>query len=231
MPINKDLKRLIRTRMQKTGEAYTAARVQILNHQPRRSARRPTPPAAAPEYARLAGMSDEAVKAKTGCTWERWVYALDRRGAADMSHRDIARLVHEKYKVGAWWTQMVTVGYERIKGLRVIGQRREGTYEASRSRTLPVPLARLYRAFADGRLRKRWLADGLTVRTANAETSMRLGWGDGTIVQVYFTPKGDGKSQVALQHIKLPDRAATDRMKGFWGERLDVLATLLKGAG
>ena len=32
---------------------------------------------------------------------------------------DIAALVKTKYKVGPWWGQMVTVGYERIKGLRV----------------------------------------------------------------------------------------------------------------
>ena len=30
MPRNKDLKRLVRARMQKTGEAYTAARAQIV---------------------------------------------------------------------------------------------------------------------------------------------------------------------------------------------------------
>jgi hypothetical protein len=26
--------------------------------------------------------------------------------------------VHEKYKMRGWWTQMVVVGYERIRGLR-----------------------------------------------------------------------------------------------------------------
>ena len=31
MPTQKDFKRLVRSRMKKTGEAYTAARLQILN--------------------------------------------------------------------------------------------------------------------------------------------------------------------------------------------------------
>ena len=77
MPANKDFKRLVRGRMQKTGESYTAARAQLLKQKPRRS---PTavPPAAA-DYAKLAGRSDAILKARTGCTWERWVKALDSR--------------------------------------------------------------------------------------------------------------------------------------------------------
>ncbi len=68
MPTNKDVKRLVRRRMHKTGEAYTTARTQILKKK-----NNPLPA----DYARLAGMSDDAVRAKTGCNWERWVRALD----------------------------------------------------------------------------------------------------------------------------------------------------------
>ena len=129
MPRDKDLKRLVRARMQKTGEAYTTARAQLLakptaiTHRDESRALAPTP---AIDYAKLAGMSDAVVKEKTGCTWDRWVEALDSHGAAEMPHREIADLVHKKYKVGDWWSQMVTVGYERIKGLRARGQRRDG---------------------------------------------------------------------------------------------------------
>ncbi|MGH7536648.1 MAG: hypothetical protein ACREMG_13860, partial [Gemmatimonadales bacterium] len=72
MPTNKDFKRLVRGRMRKTGEAYTTARAHLLVKQPT-----PATPASI-DYAKLAGMSDATVKAKTGCTWERWVKALDR---------------------------------------------------------------------------------------------------------------------------------------------------------
>src|SRR6266542_4355686 len=84
---------------------------------------------------------------KTGCSWERWVNTLDALGAERMSHRDIAALVSEKYKVASWWTQTVTVGYERIKGLRARGQRRDVTYEASKSRTFNVPVTKLFMAW------------------------------------------------------------------------------------
>jgi hypothetical protein len=233
MPRNKDLKRLVRARMSKTGEAYTAARAHILRKSPPRAAREGTrPPGAAaavkPDYAALAGMSDAVIKDKTGCAWERWVVALDHHGAETMAHRDIAKLVSEKYKVPAWWTQAVTVGYERIKGLRAIGQRLDGSYEASKSRTFNVPVAVLFEAWANAVRRKQWLNGArVKVRTATAPKSIRLEWADGGTVAVWFIAKGAGRSSVAVQHSKLPTKAAADGLKQYWADRLDALGNYL----
>lgn len=121
MPADKDLKRLVRRRMQKTGEAYTTARAHLLKT-PRLAAPRPssvTPaPAPAGDYAKLAGMSDATIKKATGCTWKRWVDAYDYAKAHTWSHREIAEYAHAKFKIPDWWAQTVAVGYERIKGLR-----------------------------------------------------------------------------------------------------------------
>src|SRR5688572_8912216 len=137
MPRNKDLKRLVRARMSKTGESYTAARAHVLaksSSKPRTTALRAAESqesrktsvarAPRPNYAALAGYSDEVLKARTGCTWARWVGVLDYYRADKMAHRDIAALVSTKFKIEGWWSQAVTVGYERIKGLRARGQRR-----------------------------------------------------------------------------------------------------------
>jgi len=227
MTTDRDFKRLVRGRMQKTGESYTAARSHLLR-QPKQTSTPPATSAPAPvaaDYARLAGMSDAAIKAKTGCAWDRWVWALDRAKAYEWSHAKIAEYVHTKYKVGDWWGQAVTVGYERIKGLRAIGQRRDGGYEANKSKTMALPLTRLYRAFSQKRIRDRWLPGvDVTVRSSTRDKYMRLNWPDGTSVQLGFYGKGRGKSQVAVQHGKLKDQASAARMKAFWGERLEALA-------
>jgi hypothetical protein len=226
MTTNKDFKRLVRGRMLKTGESYTAARTNLIKTG--RAGQVRTAKAAKPDYAKLAGWSDDLIKAKTGCDWDRWVKSLDYSKAYEWSHRDIARYIHQKYKVPGWWTQTVTVGYERIKGLRAIGQRRDGGFEANKSKTYPVPLPRLYRGFSDKRTRAKWLAGvDLTIRTATKDKSMRMVWPDGTSVVVGFLSKGNGKSSVSVQHGKLPDKAAADRMKAFWGERLGALAEVL----
>jgi uncharacterized protein YndB with AHSA1/START domain len=227
MPTDKDFKRLVRGRMQKTGESYTTARVHLRKQKPTAT----VTPAAAPaptDYAKLAGRSDAALKQNTGCTWERWVKSLDHAKAYTWPHRQIAQYVHEKYKVPNWWAQTVTVGYERIKGLRAIGQRRDGSFEASKSKTFAVPLARLYDTFSNARTRARWLPGvKLTVRTATREKSMRITWPDGTSVEVGFSPRGPGKSQVALTHSKLPDRDSATGMKQYWTERLGALEQVL----
>ena len=235
MPRQKDLKRLVRARMEKTGEAYTAARAQVLRKP--RTAKRTGSAAAAdapasatvthPEpkdYAAIAGMSDAAIKEKTGCDWALWVHALDTARAYELSHREIAKLVKEKWDTPSWWTQMVAVGYERIKGLRERGQQRSGEFTMNRSRTFGVDVETLYDAWADGRRRRRWMGEtGVKVRTATAPKSMRLQLPDGAIVAVGFWPKGSGKSSVAIEQARLPDRDTAERLRQLWSERLDAL--------
>ena len=224
MPKQKDLKRLIRARMEKTGESYATARRQLL-------AKRERPPrpgvVSAAEYAGLAGLSDEAVRAKTGRGWKEWVVALDAVEAHRLTHREIAAYL-AGLGVPSWWAQTVTVAYERIRGLREVGQRRDGAYEAGKSKTVAVPLADLYRAFADDGLRERWLPGvEWRVRTAVPERSIRLDWPDGTRVAVYFVAKGTAKSTVAVQHERLAGREAVAERKAWWGARLEALAGLL----
>ena len=250
MPEQKDWKRLVRARMKKTGESYTTARAQILrrsgppdasSRSPRREerdeARTPRSAmrdvAASPKLAELAGMSDDAVRAKTGRDWAEWVRELDARGAVSMPHRDIARLVHESYGVPDWWTQTVAVGYERIRGLREIGQRRgdgsdSRTFEASKSKTFAVSVSRVYRAFSHKATRERWLPGvALKIRTSTRDKSMRITWPDGTSVHVYFVAKGPKKSQVALQHVGLSERQEVTASKEYWTERLEALFGVL----
>ena len=223
MPTQKDLKRLVRARMQKTGESYSTARAHLLKKTTAKPASSQTT-----DYAALAGMSDAALQAKTGHRWKHWVEVLDNIGAASWPHGKIAKHVHEELKVPSWWTQTVTVGYERIKGLRAVGQRRDGTFEATKSKTLAVPLARLYRAWTDSRQRAKWLPGvALKVRSATKEKYMHITWPDLTSVSVGFPRKAASKSQVAVQHGKLADKSTATKMKAYWEDRLRALGEML----
>ena len=62
-------------------------------------------------------ISDEAVKKSTGKTRKQWFSILNKNGAKKMEHKQVAKLLHEKFGLSPWWSQMLTVQYEQeIKG-------------------------------------------------------------------------------------------------------------------
>jgi hypothetical protein len=211
MPKQKDLKRVIRARMQKTGESYTAARLHIVTKKEEKI-----------DFAVLAGMAETAIRKGTGHDWSHWVEVLDAFGNAD--HAAMVRHINS-FGLPSWWSQNVVVGYERIRGLRVRGQRRNGKWNMSKSRTFAIPVAGLYKAWSDARTRKKWLPAKVTIRTATPSKSIRLTLEDGLIVAVGFVDKGP-KSAVAVQHDGLGSKADADRLKLFWTECLENLAAL-----
>lgn len=169
-------------------------------------------------------MSDEAVKAKTGKTWEQWFAVLNKAGAQNMTHQEIVKYLSEKQDVGPWWCQMVTVTYEQQTGKRQLHEK-PGGFQVSVSRTIDAPISKLYKAFATDGARAEWLGeDAVEVRKANTHKSLRAIWKDKkTTLDVNFYPKSAGKSQVVVQHSKLANASAAAKMKTYWGKALDRL--------
>lgn len=231
MTVHKSFKRLVRTRMDKTGESYTAARAALLaahHDEPERDDLRA--PAGAPPLA----TSDAEIRRRTGRGWEEWFDRLDEWGAAMRSHREIARWIADQQGIDplAWNAQAVAGSYERARGLRAVGEHPDG-FRISVTRTVSVPVQQLYDAWADEALLGRWLLDGqLRLRTASAPRSARFDWGDGaTRVHVVFDEKSPTKSTVSLEHVRLADAEEAEATKAQWRERLDALRTMLERGG
>jgi hypothetical protein len=219
MTEQKSFKRLVRARMEKTGESYTAARAALLAAEEPQAAEGP-----------VLTMSEDSIRRRTGRGWEAWFDLLDDWGAAERSHREMAAWLVEEHGIGGWDAQSVTVSYERARGLRAVGERPEG-FSVTAQKTVAVPVDRLYEAFVDESLRERWLPDGgLRERTATKPKTARFDWGDGdTRVIVGFTAQGDAKSTAALEHARLADAEEAERMKSFWRERVATLKEVLEG--
>jgi hypothetical protein len=216
MTRQRSFKRLVRTRMEKTGESYTAARAVLL------AGEEQVEEAGGPPLA----TSDERIRERTGRGWEEWFDLLDDWGAAERSHREIARWVADQLGIGplVWDAQAITSSYELARGLRVVGQTEEG-FAVSATRTVAVPVEQLFDAVVDESRRRSWLPDGeLSERTATRPRSARFDWGDGTTrVMVVFESKGERKSTMALQHVRLADGDEAERMKAYWRERVTAL--------
>lgn len=89
-----------------------------------------------PVSARTTGMGDTALRAATGKSWQQWFRLLDAAGATAWTHPQIVVWLTETHGVGAWWAQGVTIGFEQERGMRVPGQRADGTFEVSASRAV-----------------------------------------------------------------------------------------------
>ena len=275
MTVKKSLKGRVRARMAKTGERYTAARRQLIDRAGADDAASVGVAGGAPELATSVeraeetgeavrsaeetaptggvvhnpGMSDAAIRRGTGRGWDEWLAVLDAWGGTSRTHPEIATYLCEVQGVDDWWAQGVTVGYERARGMRAVGQLPDG-YGTSASKTVAVPVARLYEAFVDPALRARWLPDApFTISTTTLNKAVNGAWagkgnggtgarrvgkpggapgGEGarvgtSRVAVLFTAKGSQKSQVALQHRRLVDAEAAAAMKVYWRERLAAL--------
>jgi hypothetical protein len=221
MTVQKSFKRLVRARMEKTGERYAAARASLLTAQE---------PKTSEEF--VLTTSDDAIRERTGRGWEEWFDVLDEWGAAERPHREIARWVAGQLGIEplAWNAQAVTVSYERARGLRAVGERTDG-FTVTASKTVAVSVERLYQAFVDESVRERWLPHAkLRERTATSPKSARFDWGDGaTRVHVTFLAKGDMKSTATLEHARIVDADQADLMKASWRERLTALKSQLEG--
>lgn len=195
-------------------------------------------------------VGDEAVREKTGRSWDEWFALLDAWSAAERGHAAIARHLAEEQGLSPWWSQTVTVRYERERGLREVGQRSEA-FVATVQRTIAAPAEAVYAALTEPTQLSRWFTQeaqgdlrvGGGYRNADGDRGeylvldpprrLRFTWENpdhcpGTVVQADIASKGPSKATVRLEHAKLPDRKGFDDMKEGWGWALDNLKSFLE---
>lgn len=254
------LKQVIRARAAKTGERYTTARRHVIDQLATiaaGSSRRPAEPAEpgprrasqislkeapTPAIAPTKGsVTDEKAREKTGHGLDHWFALLDRFGGVEKGHSALARHLYDEHGVPGWYSQGITVAYERARGARALNQRMSGDYEISVTKTVDGDTRGVVRAFTDPRRRARWLpaadaelgaaliaalkakaSKGFVVRP-DGMGRYRYKWGT-TTVQFYLIPKGNGRTSVVVTHLKLRDAAAVERSRPQWRVALGALA-------
>ena len=162
---------------------------------------------------------------------EEWFRHLDSLGAQKLDPAGIYKLIQTidgLAPLGEWSQGLLSTSYQWVRGLRERGEKKDG-FEISVSKTINVPLSVIYKAFINAKLRHKWLSEKLAITKQTANKSARAVWPDGTRVSVDFYSKGEGKSQIVVQHLKLPDVRAAEKVKTFWGERLNELKNILEG--
>ena len=187
----------------------------------------------ATDRADRSGRSEAGVRRATGRGYADWFEALDAWGAPGRPYQEMAGWLTGTHGISDWWAQKLIVEYEEARGLRRPGIRRDGTFEVGATKTVTVPVSRLFAAFVNVELRECWLP-GAALRqgTTQPGRSVRFDWDDGSSrVVASFTAIGKAKSQVAVQHARLPDAISAAEMKAFWRDRVAALKALLESQG
>ena len=145
-----------------------------------------------------------------------------------MEHKDIAKLLHNKYGLPGWWSQMVTVQYEQdVKG-RKKHEKTDG-FQISKSITLTAPLTKIYNTINSPLKRIVWLKDpAITITKSIKDKSIRGKWVDNkTNIEFQFYPKDNSKTQLVIQQSKIKSAKEADKMKIYWGKQLNNLKKYL----
>lgn len=170
-----------------------------------------------------------AFAASTGKSWPEWLAFLESIGARDLAHKEIARRIVETGAASSWWAQGIAVAYEQHIGRRRPGQRGDGSFEVSVTRTVSAGLDEalaLWRRLVEAQD----AFDG--VAPASPPTSSESGrwryWrcslADGSRIVTTLGEKGEGRSTIAVTQEKLAAAADKDRWRAYWKARLAALA-------
>jgi hypothetical protein len=174
------------------------------------------------------GMSEERLVTNTGKGWDEWVAIIDGwngNKAGPATHTAIAAYVRETYGIEGWWAQCVTVGYERLTGRRSTHQRSDGTFVASKSRTVAVSVVRLREALLDETARSLLFPGQVTeLRSKRTSKSIRIGFGEGVaLMELRPTDRDPAKVVISVAHEKLATPDEVEVWRRYWGQWLDEL--------
>lgn len=165
-------------------------------------------------------LDDATVIAQTGRSWDDWTDLILEGPGAGAGHTAVATWLQEQHGVDAWWAQGLTVGFERILGLRLPGQMPDGTFTVSRSRTVDVDPAHLRGVWEEQAARDA-LLDGLSTgrlsRPGVKVPKFSLTRGDEDLGALSLSVTAvKGRSKVVLTHDKLPDPDSAEQWKAHW---------------
>ena len=224
MTKNESFKRRVRERMLKTGERYGAARRSLLT----------SAPAEASGWKAAPMQTTEVIVATTGRDWDEWVRLIEAGPGRGAGHTTIATWLRDELDIDAWWAQAITIGFERITGLRLPGQMPDGTFTVSRTRIVAADTAVLRAMLLDDADRVELIPRfDLALRSKPESKALRFSFAqDGEplgIVAFTFDSAPKDRARVTVTHEKLDSLDLGEHWKEFWSEWLDGVEEALEG--
>ncbi len=180
-------------------------------------------------------ISDDAVHKATGRSWRQWFDVLDEIGI-EHDHTTRARLLSDAEPgLTGWWVQMITVQFERERGLRKVGWSSSGGYQVSVTKTFAMDAERLWHsvlsspAFADADWVEgaTWSHGEEAVEVRRVAPAKLLRWFESkdsakSTVELHFDAKAE-KTTLTIRHHGLADEADREPARARWKNVMETI--------
>lgn len=190
-------------------------------------------------------MNIESIEQATGMPWPEWLEFFESVGAKDLTHPEIAHKAYERIVASGmfddqaanhegrqnssgWWSQNVTVAYEQHIGRRKPGQRADGTYEVSVTKSVGSDMADAMAWWMDmvaGQSEFNGVKLDGEPRTSvtPAAHNWRADLADGSKLLVSASERSSGKAMIAVTVQKLESSKAAESWRTYWKQFLGDL--------
>ena len=195
-------------------------------------------------------IKNSTVLQATGKSAEEWFSLIEKNKKGNLPHKEIAEFLHRECGLTSWWSQEVTVLFEKHTGRRVTGQTADAGFQVGVSKTLPVSAEKIWDFLTSPagfgivtgeiidpkkireaeRTGKTGIQYKITTLKPCSHLRMRWrlpDWKDYSILQVRVSEKGNGKTVLIFHQEKLADSVMQKEMKRYWKEQFTKLSALL----
>lgn len=185
--------------------------------------------------ARLKAINTVPIEKATDRPWAEWLKFMAGIGAADLDHKQIAKLVEVELGNSvdntAWWAQGITVAYEQHSGRRLPGQQADGTFQMSVSRTTDLSVGEAFAAWQVFAAADPTVTEIVTGASKTGGSAKRRTWraaaGDGSAFMFTSELRPNGKTAVLINHMRLATQDENLEAKERWTAVLDTFVATL----
>lgn len=184
--------------------------------------------------------SKKALETGSGIAWSEWLTILEPH--RDLSHPDMAKVAlativeRGTSKSPEWWAQGVTVAFEQHIGRRKVGERCDGSFSVTVSKTFTGDMDDVLQKWVDATAGLTELV-GIPI-VGDARVSLTEKWrywrcklADGSSVAVNIQTKTNTsstsvkKSALAINHDKVPDADSVEPLQAAWRAFVNEVAS------
>jgi hypothetical protein len=165
-----------------------------------------------------------SIERATHWSWDQWLHYMETIGAKELSHHEIATHVlgelEGKIDNIGWWAQSVTVAYEQFIGRRIPGQRPDGTFQTSVSKSTTLTMTDLMDKWVQFAVNDKDVLALIAKEVRVSGTDKRMTWRtkakDGSDVRVTSEPKKDGTAAIVAVQMGLQTEEFNNAAKANW---------------